>query len=83
MGIVCSKIECFCRKLPITCSTCILTFAIVLIFSTSYAGNLFLSFVKAGISNLTPTEPNIAQILNPLYAITVSPWVNFDKKIEF
>ena len=83
MDIVCSKIEYFCRKLPITRSTCILTFAIVLIFTTSYAGNLFLAFVKAGISNLTPTEPNIAQILKPLSAITVLPWVNFDKKNEF
>ena len=71
MDIVCSKIEYFCCKLPITRSTCILTFAIVPIFRISYAGNLFLPFVKAGISNLTPTEPNLL------------PWVNFDKKIEF
>ena len=54
MGIVCSKIEYLCRNIPITRSTYILTFAIVQFFSTSNAGNWFLAFVRAGISNLKP-----------------------------
>ena len=72
MGNVLSSKEYFFFILPVTLSTCIRTFAIRLVNSTSSGFNYFLPLVKEGMINCAPYVPNVSEILNPLSAITLS-----------
>ena len=64
MGIAPLSIKYFFRRFPITYSTWIRTFAMVLVSSTSSGCNWLWPLVKLGISNFAPNVPNVFAILN-------------------
>lgn len=80
VGRVLSNMVYFRLSNPITLSTCILTFAIPLDFSTSTGSNWDFPLVKAGITSLPCLRPTLSEIVKPLSAITVSPGKTLSKK---
>ena len=82
MGNVLSNKEYVCFILLMTLSTCIWTFAIRLVNSTSSGFNSFLRLVKERLTNCAPCVPNDSEIMNPLCAITLSSWFIFLKRFD-
>ena len=79
IGMVLCKILNFCLTEPITRSTCIWTFAIFLVSSTSKADSWPLFLVNAGICSMACIAPTESAMSKPRSARTASPGSSFFK----
>ena len=73
----------FLRRRPITRSTCIRTFAMLLVFSTSTGSSWSLPRVKAGIDNWACLNIRDSCMVNPRSARTRSPGRSFSNMPQF
>lgn len=73
----------FCLRVPMTCSTWILTFAILRVFSTLTGSSWFLPLVNAGTLRSAWWNHTCSCTVKPLSARTRSPGTNLFKNPQF
>ena len=83
IGCVALKIAYFFLMFPITLSTCILTFAIRLVCSTSMPFSCFLPFVKVGTLFVTQHSPTESWVSKPRSTRMASPGISLSRRPLF